>query len=602
MRPVERPTAPAVDALAHPVPHPCRARTRSARARRAHGAAAQRAVPHEHGHVAARRRLVDAGHVAGEAVPRRRLGAGVEAPEPCRARLEGHDARPAVADDVRGHALHDLEGHLGLEEHGEVVVGVDVDEAGRHGEAGGVELGPARARRSSRPRRCGRRARRRRRRARGRRCRRRRCPRGSRDRSPPPCSPPPGPAVASRAARAPASYATARWPRNRRAGRMPAMSQPAILPFVHAQGSWGEIGHTVGSMLAPLIADHVRGVDAPRRRGDGRRAPRAVHRGGRAVPRADRGARAVSVGGDRGHGARRRASPLEDLLLLQARAEVLRALKTSRVGAERPSARPSRWAAGARRVAACSSARTSTSRPFVEEFGVIVRQYPKGAPACLLYTSAGLVGHNGLNEAGVGICANFVNDPSGWGEGLPRYLLSRLALREASAEAALAAALRPPRAASRNLLHRRSPRAPSSTRSASGRRSGVIRGADDMLVHANHLEARGPLRARDAERELAPPPPAAAGADRGRRRAAHRGADPHLLSRPRRCARTASAPTPSTGATSRPWPRSSATSTRGELHVAKGSPCRAPYATYTLATCQTGALSVTVADPFAAVA
>ena len=38
----------------------------------------------------------------------------------------------------------------------------------------------------------------------------------------------------------------------------------------------------------------------------------------------------------------------------------------------------------------------------------------------------------------------------------------------------------------------------------------------------------------------------------------------------------------------------------GELHVAKGSPCRAPYATYTLATCQTGALSVTVADPFTA--
>ena len=38
---------------------------------------------------------------------------------------------------------------------------------------------------------------------------------------------------------------------------MPAMSQPAILPFVHAQGSWGEIGQTVGSMFAPLIADHV---------------------------------------------------------------------------------------------------------------------------------------------------------------------------------------------------------------------------------------------------------------------------------------------------------------------------------------------------------
>jgi hypothetical protein len=40
--------------------------------------------------------------------------------------------------------------------------------------------------------------------------------------------------------------------------------------------------------------------------------------------------------------------------------------------------------------------------------------------------------------------------------------------------------------------------------------------------------------------------------------------------------------------------------TARELHAAKGSPCRAPYATYTLATCRTGALSVTVQDPFLA--
>ena len=126
--------------------------------------------------------------------------------------------------------------------------------------------------------------------------------------------------------------------------------------------------------------------------------------------------------------------------------------------------------------------------PFVEEFGVVVRQYPKGGPACLMYTSAGLVGHNGLNEAGVGICANFVDDPSGWGEGLPRYLLSRLALREDNAEAALAAALRPPRAASRNLLL--ADRSGTFIDAECLRTTvGVIRGADDMLVHANHLEA-----------------------------------------------------------------------------------------------------------------
>jgi isopenicillin-N N-acyltransferase-like protein len=40
--------------------------------------------------------------------------------------------------------------------------------------------------------------------------------------------------------------------------------------------------------------------------------------------------------------------------------------------------------------------------------------------------------------------------------------------------------------------------------------------------------------------------------------------------------------------------------TTRELHAAKGSPCRAPYATYTLATCRSGATSVTVQDSFAA--
>ena len=34
------------------------------------------------------------------------------------------------------------------------------------------------------------------------------------------------------------------------------MSTP-IFPFVHAQGSWGDMGQQVGVMLAPLIARHI---------------------------------------------------------------------------------------------------------------------------------------------------------------------------------------------------------------------------------------------------------------------------------------------------------------------------------------------------------
>ena len=38
---------------------------------------------------------------------------------------------------------------------------------------------------------------------------------------------------------------------------MQRMSTPVILPFVHAQGDWADIGQQVGATLAPLIERHV---------------------------------------------------------------------------------------------------------------------------------------------------------------------------------------------------------------------------------------------------------------------------------------------------------------------------------------------------------
>ena len=52
---------------------------------------------------------------------------------------------------------------------------------------------------------------------------------------------------------------------------------PDIMPFVHAQGTWGEIGAQVGQMFAPLIERHVEAwLDhvRPRDRRDPRRCPR----------------------------------------------------------------------------------------------------------------------------------------------------------------------------------------------------------------------------------------------------------------------------------------------------------------------------------------
>jgi len=100
-------------------------------------------VADEHRDIAARGHLVDPRHVGGEAVPRRGGRGGIQAPEAREADLEGDDPGAAVADHIGGDALHDLEGHLWIAQHREVVVAVDVDEAGAHREAGRVELGPA---------------------------------------------------------------------------------------------------------------------------------------------------------------------------------------------------------------------------------------------------------------------------------------------------------------------------------------------------------------------------------------------------------------------------------------------------------------------------
>jgi isopenicillin-N N-acyltransferase-like protein len=374
------------------------------------------------------------------------------------------------------------------------------------------------------------------------------------------------------------------------------MSQPDILPFVHAQGSWGEIGRTVGTMLAPLIERHLTAWTrhVAEQTGAGRRA---------VIEAAARFAGPIQThapflweeleGMAQGSGI-----STGELLVLQARAEVLRALRD----------RPAPIAAAECTTFAVSGQRTADGgvlfgqnvdlAPLLEDFGVIVRQYPRDAPAALCYTSAGLLGHNGLNEAGVGLCANFVDDPGGWGDGLPRYLLSRLALTRDSAGGALAAALEPPRAASRNLLiadDRGTLIDAECLRSAVG----VIRGRDGMLVHANHLEAPE-LCALESPGENS----------RHRRRRLEEliegATEPLTVAHLRAFYRDhANAPHslcahPFEGRNVKTVVSVIGDLRSRELHAAKGSPCRAPYATYTLATCRTGALSVTVQDPFAA--
>jgi len=366
---------------------------------------------------------------------------------------------------------------------------------------------------------------------------------------------------------------------------------PSILPFVHAQGSWGEIGRQVGRMLAPAIERHVEAWTrhVVSETGCARDAVEAAAAPFAAPIREHAPFLWEELEGmSKGSGV-----PLSRLLILQARAEVMRVNKSAPPPLECTTFAISRRRAGGGTL----FGQNVDLVPLVESFGVVVRHVPKDAPAALLYTTAGLLGHNGLNEAGVGVCANFIDDPAGWGEGLPRYLLSRLALREESAEAARDAALTPPRAASRNLLIA-DDRGTLLDVEALCREAAVLRDVDGLLVHANHLEApefkgyetpkENSLRRRERLQELfetAMTPVTVADVQGFYRDHANA---PHSV-----CAH------PFPGRNLQTVVSVIGDLTSRELHATKGAPCGAPYATYTLATCRTGALSVTVRDGYA---
>ena len=374
------------------------------------------------------------------------------------------------------------------------------------------------------------------------------------------------------------------------------MATPDILPFASVRGSWGAMGEQVGQIFAPLIGDHLDAwiAHVTRETGTPRHAVVAA-----AQPYAEPiQAHAPFLWEELEGMARGSGIPLDELLVLQARAEVLRAKRPPKAPPVEPPAECTTFALSGHRAEGghVLFGQNVDLTPFLEAYGVIVRQHPREAPATLMYTTAGLLGHNGLNEAGVGVCANFVDDPTGWGEGLPRYLLSRLALREESAEAALVAAMRPPRAASRNLLVADA-RGELLDAELLRKEAGIIRGRDGLLVHANHLEApelqgyetpsENSLRRRERLESLLTAGPDPLNVNDVRHAYRDHANAPHSL-----CAH------PFAGRNVQTVVSVIGDLGRLELHAAKGAPCRAVYATYTVATCQTGALSVTVRDEY----
>jgi len=88
---------------------------------------------------------------------------------------------------------------------------------------------------------------------------------------------------------------------------------------------------------------------------------------------------------------------------------------------------------------------------FYSEIGVVAEIVPDDMPAILMLLPAGQVSYIGINDRGMGCFANFVTC-DGWRHGVPRYLLSRLALTQETVDDAIALVRSIPRASSRNLI------------------------------------------------------------------------------------------------------------------------------------------------------
>jgi isopenicillin-N N-acyltransferase-like protein len=129
---------------------------------------------------------------------------------------------------------------------------------------------------------------------------------------------------------------------------------------------------------------------------------------------------------------------------------------------------------------------------FYSEIGVVIEYVFDDMPSVLMLTPAGQVSYIGINDRGLGVCANYLSC-EGWRVGFPRYLLSRLALTHETVDDALAAVRGVHRASSRNLLmlDAHGGAADLETTAADDARIDPERG---MIAHANHYTSGEMLR------------------------------------------------------------------------------------------------------------
>jgi isopenicillin-N N-acyltransferase-like protein len=216
---------------------------------------------------------------------------------------------------------------------------------------------------------------------------------------------------------------------------------------------------------------------------------------------------------------------------------------------------------------------------------------PEGKPAALMWTFGGMIGYHGLNDAGVGHFANSLGGGPPWKMALPHYPLKRRMLEQRSLDDVLALLRRTPVCSSGNyVLCDGAGRIVDVELTPAGFALLEDEG-EGFLVHSNHFvcgpyacpatdaaslpdsfprRARlrqllagrlGRLRVEDLEQFLADHE----GQPTSICRHSHDGGDhPSISARGRTTASLIAEPA------------------AGRLHVARGNPCRAAYATYCL--------------------
>ncbi len=219
--------------------------------------------------------------------------------------------------------------------------------------------------------------------------------------------------------------------------------------------------------------------------------------------------------------------------------------------------------------------------PEMEALGIVLKVEPDDGPPALMATFGGLIGYPGLNGAGVAFFQNALSNGV-WRHALPHYPLKRVLLEQPDVPACLGVFDRARLASCGNVvLGDRGGRVLDVEATPDG--YAVLRPERDIIVHTNHFVS---ARFQPQEQLLAHLPDSAARLARMRRLLdqAHGHITVETL---KRCLRDHEGGAAAICRHEPDRPMKTITSIiaepeHGRLHVARGNPCQADYATYSL--------------------